>query len=244
MISVCLASYNGEKYIEEQIRSIISQLSQEDELIISDDGSTDKTLAIIDKINDNRIKVHSHSPININVGHHSLSHYKVTYNFENALSLATGDYIFLADQDDIWEPDKVEVTISALQNYILVMSNYSIIDGNGEELQNSFYTTNPIHHNFIHNLIKTPFHGCCMAFRKEFLAEILPFPSEMVMHDNWIGLYANWKNYKIGYIEKPLIKYRRHQFNVSPSARESTNPLWFKLWYRTILAYQIIRRTF
>ena len=100
MISVCMASYNGEKYIKEQIDSILKQLSDEDELVISDDGSTDNTLSVIQSIHDKRIKlIH-------NQGEHGYSR-----NFENALKNSKGDYIFLSDQDDVWKDNKVETIL-------------------------------------------------------------------------------------------------------------------------------------
>lgn len=239
MISVCLASYNGERYIREQIVSILNQLSSDDELIISDDGSTDNTLLIINEFNDSRIKLYANT-VHADVKSHSKSHYRVTKNFENALGHVLGDYIFLADQDDVWEADKVDITISALQHCSLVMSNYSVIDGDGISVQNFYYRINPIHHCFFRNLIDMPFHGCCMAFRKEILSVVLPFPRNLVMHDNWIGISAAFRGFDIEFIEKPLIKYRRHQFNVSPSSKGSTNPIWFKIWYRIVFAMQII----
>ena len=91
MISVCIATYNGEKYIKEQLLSILPQLGKKDEVIISDDHSTDNTLDIVKGLNDNRIKIVMN---NREKGY--------TSNFENALSYAIGDYIFLSDQDDIW----------------------------------------------------------------------------------------------------------------------------------------------
>ncbi|MDE5758415.1 MAG: glycosyltransferase, partial [Allobaculum sp.] len=91
MISVCIATYNGERYIETQIRSILDQLNEDDEIIISDDSSTDRTLDIIRSLNDSRIKLFAGNKF------HSR-----TFNFENALKQATGDFIFLSDQDDIW----------------------------------------------------------------------------------------------------------------------------------------------
>lgn len=94
MISVCLASYNGEKYIKEQIESILQQLSVNDELIVSDDGSTDHTLSIIAEIGDPRIKIYFHKSEVNDLGCYSRSHYLVTRNFECALSVALGDYIF------------------------------------------------------------------------------------------------------------------------------------------------------
>lgn len=106
--------------MKEQFDSILSQLSDEDEIIISDDSSTDKTLAIIDSYHDKRIRVFPnqkfHSPI---------------FNFENALKHARGDYIFLSDQDDVWECDKVKIILPYLSRYSLVVSNCSIMDKDG-----------------------------------------------------------------------------------------------------------------
>ena len=103
MISVCMATYNGEKYIRQQICSIISQIGEGDEVIISDDGSTDSTLDTIRSMADSRIRIVKgpcrRSP---------------TLNFENALSHAQGDYIFLADQDDVWLPGKVSACVQWL----------------------------------------------------------------------------------------------------------------------------------
>ena len=103
MISVCIATYNGEKYIKEQLDSIIPQLGHEDEIVISDDGSSDSTLDIINSINDERIR------ITVNQGKHG-----VNSNFNNALLHAKGDFIFLADQDDIWLSGKVAECLKAL----------------------------------------------------------------------------------------------------------------------------------
>ena len=110
MISVCIATYNGERFIREQIDSILRQLSSDDEIILSDDGSTDDTISIINSIDDKRIKIiegpRKHSP---------------TPNFECAMKESKGDYIFLAVQDDVWKPNKVEVCIKWLQNYIITL---------------------------------------------------------------------------------------------------------------------------
>ena len=94
-ISVCIATYNGGAFIKDQIYSILLQLSQNDEIIISDDGSRDSTLNILFSFNDSRIKIYK------NGGKHG-----VVSNFENAIKHATGDYIFLCDQDDVWMPGK------------------------------------------------------------------------------------------------------------------------------------------
>ena len=106
MISVCIATYNGARYIGEQLASILKQLSAEDEVVVSDDGSTDGTLDIVRSFNDRRIRIvdgpRRHSP---------------TLNFEWALRNAKGEYIFLADQDDVWLPDKLKAATDMLRGY-------------------------------------------------------------------------------------------------------------------------------
>lgn len=108
-ISVCMATYNEAKYIREQLESILCQLSEDDEIIVSDDGSTDGTIDIIMSYHDNRVKVLHH------ISSPGSSFVKATRNFENALLHAHGDYI-LADQDDVWHKNKVSVCFSYLDN--------------------------------------------------------------------------------------------------------------------------------
>ena len=177
MISVCIATYNGGKYIKEQIDSILLQLGRKDEIIISDDSSTDDTLSIIKSYNDPRIKIFfnksTHSPI---------------FNFENAIRNAKGSYIFLADQDDIWLPNKINNTVDLLKQYDLVVSDCKVVDQNLNVLEESFFYKRNSGTGFCKNLFKNTYLGCCMAFRKEILCYILPFPKRIAMHDIWIGL--------------------------------------------------------
>jgi glycosyltransferase involved in cell wall biosynthesis len=205
MISVCIATYNGEKYIEEQIKSILNQIGEEDELIISDDGSKDETCKIIKNLNDNRIKLYYNS------GVHGFTH-----NFENALSYAKGDYIFLADQDDIWKENKVEVTIEVLKKYDFAISDCITIDENMKVIQQSRFKTFNMKKGFIRHLMKSRFLGCCMAFRKEVLIASMPFPEDdfLVEHDIWLAAVA-FLYFKVKLIEEPLIYYRRHGKNAS-----------------------------
>ena len=109
MISVCIATYNGGKFLGEQLQSILCQLGKDDEVIISDDGSTDNTYLLVMSIQDNRIKFYKHKSDSF-----LLPHEKATLNFENALKYAKGDYIFLSDQDDVWVENKVEVMCQIL----------------------------------------------------------------------------------------------------------------------------------
>ena len=131
MITVCLTTYNGEEFIRDQTDSIICQLSDEDEIIVSDDESTDKTVSIIENYNDKRIKIIKNKKSKGVIG-----------NVESSLEQAKGDYIFLADQDDIWLPNKVEVCINALSKYDLVISDCLVTDENRNIIHESFYEVN------------------------------------------------------------------------------------------------------
>ena len=112
MISVCIATHNGGRFLKEQLTSILCQIGENDEVIISDDGSTDDTLKIINGFNDKRIiVVNQKSPKGLP------AHEYATLNFENALKHAMGDYIFLADQDDVWVHNKVAVMMKYLENF-------------------------------------------------------------------------------------------------------------------------------
>ena len=235
MISVCMATFNGAEYIYDQISSIISQLSEDDEIIISDDGSTDSTLSIIKSFNDTRIKV----LINEKKKFRS-KHQTVTNNFENALKNAKGDYIFLADQDDIWRNDKVKVCLKYLINYDILLTNSEIIDYNGKSLNENLFKKNPLQSNFFSILYKMPFYGCCLCFKKSVLDLALPFPKKLLLHDNWIAFVALSRNKnKIKYIDQPLVYYRRHLQNVSGVSK---NNIFFKISYRFTFLLELIKR--
>lgn len=227
-VSVCIATYNGESFIKEQLNSILSQLSENDEIIISDDGSKDDTLHIIKAFNDFRIKVF------INKNKHG-----VIPNFENALKHAKGDYIFLCDQDDVWEMNKVQTCISYLQENILVLHDASLIDKNGNKYCNSYFALRHSKTGYISNLYRNSYLGCCMAFRKELLKYIFPFPKRIEMHDRWIGLQAELHG-KTALISLPLSRYRIHGGNVSNSTEKSRNDVCRMLSIRSWLLYYTI----
>lgn len=231
MISVCIATYNGEKYIKEQLDSILSQLNINDEIIISDDSSTDKTLEIVKAYNESRIKIFSnnefHSPI---------------FNFENALKHAQGDYIFLADQDDVWMPNKINQMMGALNHFSLVVSNCYVVDQNCHIIRQSFFAKDPSTC-ILNNLIRNSYLGCCMAFRKEVLEKAIPFPRHIAMHDIWLGL-CGALFYKVCFIPDKLIMYRRHGENVSPTGEKSKYSIVYRIKYRLYLMYSLIIRYF
>lgn len=204
IVSVCMATYNGEKFITEQIESILCQLQDKDELIISDDGSTDSTISIIEGFNDKRI-----------VLLHNNKH-NYTENFENALRHAKGEFIFLSDQDDVWSKDKVQISLKYLKKYDFLYSNARIIDSEGNVIEESRNDLLHVKRGFIRNLIKTHYIGCCMAFTRPVLEAALPFPTnhDLCFHDSWISFLAE-KCFKTYVCPEKLIDYRRHGANTS-----------------------------
>lgn len=230
-ISVCIASYNGARFIKEQLESILCQLSGCDEIIISDDGSTDDTLAIIDKIQDSRIKVFENKTVD----------HGVVPNFENALKHASGEYIFLCDQDDVWCPNKVTVVLDYLSEYDFVVHNALIVDSNGMSKRLSYFDLRHTKYGYLQNLWKMRYLGCCMVFRKKCLDSILPFPRKILWHDMWIALILHLK-YKGCLIHENLINYRRHGDNASSSTENSGYSMCFRFQYRYYMFVQSILR--
>lgn len=204
-ISVCMATFNGEKFVEKQLSSILSQLGQHDEVIISDDGSVDDTLVIINKFADSRIKVFLNK-----------KRYGPVGNFENALRHASGELIFLSDQDDVWLSGKVSTVSSLLKNNDLVLTNCKVVDEFGNLLSNSFFDSRNSKKGFWINLYRNSYIGCCMAFRRDILSYVLPFPHFIHMHDWWIGLLVEAKG-NIAFCQDPMIMYVRHGGNASPT---------------------------
>ncbi|WP_236758841.1 glycosyltransferase family 2 protein [Acinetobacter junii] len=232
MISVCLATYNGEKYIFEQLNSILKQLSFDDEIIVSDDHSTDKTLNIIRSINDRRIKIFMNT---LGQGY--------TRNFENAIQHCKGNYIFLSDQDDVWMNNKVALMIEALQNSDLVISDALICDSFLEPTLGSHFQIHGTKRGFLNNWLKTRYIGACMAFRRQMLSKLLPFPknSKLCAHDYWIANVGELF-YRVTLIETPLIYYRRHGSNASNGGQKSNNPLSHKMKVRIYTLYHLMLR--
>ncbi len=206
-----MATHNGGEYINQQLGSILSQLDENDEIVISDDGSTDDTLDRIKSLNDERIKIHCFTPPQNLPGFRY-----ATLNFENSLKKAKGDYIFLADQDDIWVEDKVKVCIDYLQEYDYVVSDAFVTDANLRTVSNTRFTAEEnVHTNkYLALFLSTPYQGSCAAFRMCVLDKSLPFPKGVQSHDRWIGNVAAFY-FKSKIIPERLIYYRRHEGTTS-----------------------------
>ncbi|MDR2410223.1 MAG: glycosyltransferase [Bacteroidales bacterium] len=232
-ISVCIATYNGEQFILEQIISILTQLTANDEVIISDDNSTDNTLNIIRDLNDSRIRIY------INTGKKGYSS-----NFENALRQATGDYIFLSDQDDIWKNNKIQMCIKYLKYYDFIVSDATVINMKNEVLYDSFFSMRNPHKTLLGNLFKFGYLGCCFACRKNVINKSLPFPAnhKLATHDNWIFLIA-LMFFKIKILDEKLIFYKRHTFNISTGGFVNKTTFGFKIKYRLYLIFSLLKRS-
>lgn len=203
-VSVAMAVYNGEKYLEEQIDSILTNMSVNDELIISDDGSIDDSISIITKYKDNRIKLIKGPQLGIK------------QNFANSIKNSSGEYIFLSDQDDVWKRNKIDkvLEIFASTKCTCVLHNAEIVNENLSSWNETFFAFRNTKLGYFRNILKNSYIGCCMAFKASLKSLILPIPNNIEMHDQWIGLISE----KIGkneLIDECLIKYRRHHENFS-----------------------------
>jgi glycosyltransferase involved in cell wall biosynthesis len=230
MLSVCIATYNGSVFIKEQLLSILGQIDVFDEIIISDDCSTDDTLQIAASLNDPRIKIFTHIPFK-----------HPAYNFEYALMQATGDILFLADQDDIWTPNKVEITLKYLEGSDFVFSDAFVTNENLIITRSSFYKGKTPSLKTLNNLINNSYFGATIAFKRKILEKALPFPKNIPMHDQWLGLIAHYYFRDI-FIPETLIYYRRHNNNASFCSEKSENSFQKRISFRICITFEFIKR--
>ena len=230
MISVCIPTYNGEKYLVEQIQSILTQLGESDEIIVSDDLSTDSSIDILQNLQDSRIRILRNSKNLVTI-----------YNLESALAEAKGEFVFLSDQDDIWAPNKVKKSLEALENADLVLHNAFILK-NGNREDKTLFDLRNSKKGFWKNWVKNSYIGCCMAFRASILKDILPFPPKLPMHDQWIGLRAE-QLYKIKLLPQCLIDYRIHDSNATQSSEKSKHSFRQQLSWRYHLLKAVFKRS-
>ena len=184
--------------------------------MVCDDGSSDQTLAILSGYGDPRIRVHR------NPGR--LGHVR---NFERAISLARGDYIFLSDQDDVWVPGRVVTMMSALQSNggaLLVGSNFDLIDGDGQRV-GEFRRLGPVKRFRWQQLFaifagRAPYFGCTFLFKREAVQYFLPIPRKIESHDIWFALIASAVG-RIVNLAEPTLLHRIHGNNVTVQRRRA-----------------------
>jgi len=195
-VSVLLAAYCGEKYIYEQVASILPQLHEQDELLIGDDSPAGS--ATVDMIS----QFFDDPRVSYCIGPQQ----GVIRNFEDLLEWADGDIFVLCDQDDVWLPDKLARTRELLNEAKPSLLHHNAIIAD-EFLRATGQTA--AHPGLLRNLLKNSYTGCCMAFTRELLPYIWPFPKGIPMHDQWIGLQAQ-RHGQVHFLDEPLILWRRH----------------------------------
>ena len=226
MISVCMGIKNGGQFIQEQMDSILPQIGVDDELVVSDDGSTDNTWRVIESYRDPRIRLLSNPTRGL------------ISNFENCLKASKGDLIFLCDQDDVWHAEKLQVMTEALRSCDLAVCDCRVVDKDLNPIYASFFKFNRSKQGLIRNLIKSSFMGCCMAFHRRVLEKALPFPVEVPVHDQWIGLVAE-RYFTVKFVSKIMVDHRRHHRNYSSTGGPSINSIKKKLKTRFHLAKKL-----
>lgn len=210
-VSVAMATYNGERFVEAQLRSILRELDPDDEIMIVDDASTDRTRERIAAFADPRIRLHANDR---NEG--------VFASFERALRMTSGGIVFLADQDDVWLPGKRVGLSEALRSddaVAVALSDAQVIDADGAVVAPSFMALRGgFRSGLASTLIRNRYLGCAMAFKRQLLNVALPIPPDVPMHDMWLGAVSRLVGQTV-YVDRPLMQYRRHSANVSPSKR-------------------------
>ena len=216
-IDIVLATYNGERYIAAQIDSIFAQDYTDWRLVIRDDASADKTpeiLAEYEKKHPDRIWVLKGEKKRLGI----------VGNFSTLLTATTAPYVMCADQDDVWLPGKISLTLAGMQELekthgnttpLLVHTDSTIVNEKLETLAASFgahHKLNPFDSPFPRLLVQNTVQGCTVMVNRALLALALPIPPVARMYDMWLALVAASMGY-IGYIEQATVKYRQHSAN-------------------------------
>jgi glycosyltransferase involved in cell wall biosynthesis len=227
-----MATYQGERFITQQLDSILTQLGPKDEVVVSDDCSTDATLSLVEAYADPRIRIFRNAR---NLGY--------SKNFEKALMRAAGDVIFIADQDDVWLPDKVSTMVESLIEHDLVVSDVVIVDEDLRQVDPSHFRLYGVSPGFVPNLLRTRYIGAAMAMRRSVLDIALPLPSRSSLgaYDYWITVVAELY-FDVAIIDKPLMLYRRHDLTASTGGAESAFSLRHRLAVRVYCLGQLAGR--
>lgn len=233
-VSVCMATYNGSRYIAEQLSSILDQLGPNDEVVVVDDASTDSTIDVIESVRDPRIVVHRNDR---NRGY--------VRSFARAIELSTAEVIVLSDQDDVWVEGRLDALVTATEKHAVVASNLKLLDSaqplrspltgrpwilsaadDGRRLRNELRILAG----------DAPYFGCAMALRRDALDLVMPFPDYLrESHDLWIATVANAAG-RLGHLEQATVLRRVHDDNASTSrprgvtAALRSRALLIRLW--------------
>jgi glycosyltransferase involved in cell wall biosynthesis len=231
-ISVCMATYNGARYVHEQVASILPQLGPSDELVVVDDCSRDETTRVLRAVADPRVRIHLNE-----------SNRGVVASFEIAMLMARNEVLMLADQDDVWLEGRVQALVAALQSSgaLVVSSNSSFMDADGAPIRFDFprlrAEDSARHWRNIARIFagNAPYWGCAMALRRSMLGLVLPMPRWVESHDLWIAAASNLIGSNV-HVERDTLRRRVHGSNASIVSRS----LWLKLRSRVIFARSML----
>jgi glycosyltransferase involved in cell wall biosynthesis len=218
MISIAMATYNGERHLVEQINSILNQSLHDIELVVCDDCSTDRTYELLCNFakKDARVRIFRNE--------HNLGFKK---NFEKAIELCSGEYIALSDQDDIWLPNHLEVLLDALGDKMLACGNAILAteDGGGTGVLLSHQESldwvpdDDLKKAMSIMLFRNPYQGAAMLFRRELVSIACPIPDATGYHDKWLAMVACMKG-GMNYTFTPVLQYRRSQTSITDSRQK------------------------
>lgn len=213
-ILILLSTYNGERYLKEQLNSLFLQSYQDFKLIVRDDGSTDRTKEILNSYN---VELLDSS---VNLGVKKSFETLLNYAYENF----EAKYFMFCDQDDVWNNNKIEKTLKKMQELeklygeeipLLVHTDLEVVDEKLNTINSSFMEFQKIDHSrksFNNLLMQNIITGCTVMINRKLAQMCLPIPDKAIMHDWWIGLVATQFG-EIGYVDEPTIKYRQHTSN-------------------------------
>jgi glycosyltransferase involved in cell wall biosynthesis len=207
--SVCMATYQGASFVGEQIESILDQLGDYDELVVVDDASPDETLDVVSRYAaDPRVRVERNP--------HNLGYVRT---FEKALRLARGDYLFLADQDDVWLEGRLDAMLEALDRTAVVSTSVAVLGDPAPEPRYRLRQRDSRRHlaNVFAVLVGYRLYtGCAMAFRRDIFDSVVPIPRFVYeSHDLWLALVANTHGENT-HLEEPSVARRLHGANQTP----------------------------
>jgi glycosyltransferase involved in cell wall biosynthesis len=226
-LSICLAAYNGENYIRQQIDSIVMQLEEGDEFLVADDGSSDSTILII-----HNYKQYISRLFEGRVG-------GVNRNFERMILCSRNEAIVLVDQDDIWLPNRLKLIRDGIQTHSLIITNGEVVDENLQSIGKSVFEFVGRQQGFFKNLIKNSYVGCCLAFRKDLIIPALPFSDDLHAHDWLIGLLGELDGRVLDIKEKTIL-YRRHKSNLTTTGNKSKNSIMQKIKIRASIVNNLL----
>ncbi|WP_334147002.1 glycosyltransferase [Microbacterium sp.] len=244
-VSVCIAAYNGERFIAQQIRSILDGLHPSDEVVVVDDRSTDRTVDIVAAVDDPRIRLIRQGE---NRGY--------VRTFEAAIAAAACDIVFLSDQDDEWTPGRRTLLVDALRESAIVAGDVVLMPDDSplsSPLTGRTWRLAPLRgggslRNEIRLLMgDAPYYGCAMAFRRDATALVLPFPDFLVeSHDLWIATVGNSARV-LGHVQAPVLRRRLHDTNASSprprGVRQALRSRWMLLraWREAVRRVRALR---